>query len=138
MVIYMRNDGSVGWSFPVRVNSMTGKIETTTMQDDVKQSILILLRTFQGERLYHGSYGSNINKFMFEPIKKMLMKDLKVEVLRTVKKWEKRAENVNVDVYNVVNNETALVINIRYTIAGTAMNQELNYALDLLENEEKM
>ena len=134
----MRNDDSVGWSFPVRVNPMTGKIETTTMQDDVKQSILILLRTFQGERLYHGSYGSNVNKFMFEPVRKSLMKNLKVEVLKTIKRWEKRAENLSIDVYNIVDNETALVINIRYTIAGTDIDQELNYALDLLENEEKM
>jgi phage baseplate assembly protein W len=134
----MRNDDSVGWSFPVRVNPMTGKIETTTMQDDVKQSILILLRTFQGERLYHGAYGSNVNKFMFEPVKKSLMKNLKVEVLKTIRRWEKRAENLSIDVYNIVDNETALVINIRYTIAGTDIDQELNYALDLLENEEKM
>lgn len=130
----MKDNATLGWSFPVKVNPATGRIQTTDSNNDIKQSILILLKTYKGERFYHPSYGSNINKYMFEPASRTLIKSMKTEIARTIGRWEKRAENVSVDVYNTKESETMLIVNIKYNIKGSSGVEEFNYAMDLLEN----
>ena len=68
-----------GWSFPLEVDDITGKIKTTTLENDIKQSIMILLHTQKGERLGHSDYGNNLNRFMFEPLQNSLKKNIKKE-----------------------------------------------------------
>ncbi len=129
------NSKNFGWSFPIRINEMTGKIETTDFESDIRQSILILLNTLKGERLMHKTYGSDLNKFMFEPISYNLVKNIKDEVTKSIKRWEKRVENVSADVFHSKETETLLIIHIRYTVAKTGEKSELNYVFNLLEAE---
>ena len=79
-----------GWSFPLEIDETTGKIKTTTLENDIKQSILILLHTQKGERLYHSDYGNELQRFMFEPLQSNLKKDIQKEIENCIKKWEKR------------------------------------------------
>lgn len=122
---------SSGWSFPVGIDSRTGKIKTTDLKEDIRQSILILLHTIPGERLLHKDYGCNLVQFMFEPITYELLKAIREEVLGSILKWEKRVQNVQVDILNDTQEESNIVIHIRYIIPQIMGVDNLNYSYHL-------
>jgi phage baseplate assembly protein W len=122
---------SWGWNFPIGVDSKTGKIKTTDLETDIKQSILILLSTIKGERLNHKEYGSRLNKFMFEPITSSLMMQIKSEIYQSIYQWENRIENLEIRVFISKNSQTALIVNIQYDIKDKSVADEINYVYDL-------
>lgn len=122
----------MGWAFPIGVDSRTGKIKTTNLSEDIKQSIIILLNTTRGERLKHSSYGTDLNRFVFEPISYSLIREIKEEINSSLNYWEKRIKNVEVNVLNDVEEETQLLINITYDIKETGEREEINYEYNLL------
>lgn len=113
------------------IDKKTGKIKTTDVKEDIRQSILILLSTSPGERLLHGDYGCNLRKFMFEPISFELIKAIQAEVLAAITKWEKRIYHTEVNILSDVEEETRLVISIRYIIPMIQDVDYINYIYDL-------
>ena len=122
----------MGWAFPIGVDSKTGKIKTTNLSEDIKQSIIILLNTVRGERLMHSSYGTDLNRFVFEPISYGLIKEIKEEINSSLDYWEKRIKNIEVNVFNDVEEETQLLINISYDIKETGEREEIDFKYNLL------
>lgn len=120
-----------GWNFPVTLDYQTGKIKTTDLKSDIRQSLLILLSTTPGERLIHGDYGCNLSQFMFEPITYELLRKIRYEVLSAVARWEKRISNVDVDILNDANEDSRIVIGIKYMIHPFFEIDEVYYAYEL-------
>ena len=123
-----------GWHFPLEVDSLTGKIKTTTLENDVKQSILILLHTQRGERLGHSTYGSQLHRFLFYSLQSSLKRSIQKEVENTIKKWEKRVSSVTVDIFESQQHQTVLIVQIQYYITQIQQWQTLQYAFDLTES----
>ncbi len=122
-----------GWHFPLEVDALTGKIKTTTLENDIKQSILILLHTQKGERLGHSDYGSQLRRFLFEPLQSSLKRSIQKEVENTIKKWEKRVSSVTVDIFESLQQQTVLIVQIQYDITQTQQSYTLQYAFDLTD-----
>lgn len=125
-----------GWNFPVRLNPKTGAIEMTeNLEADIRQSILILLNTRKGERMFHQHYGTNLHQFLFEPIRYTLIKNIKEEVQKSIRQWEDRVHHVSVDIFHSEKEDTKLMIHIAYTIRETEEREEWNYLYSLLEEK---
>lgn len=123
-----------GWSFPLEVDDITGKIKTTTLENDIKQSIMILLHTQKGERLGHSDYGNNLNRFMFEPLQNSLKKNIQKEIESCIRKWEKRVSSVTVEIFESAEQYTTLIVQIQYYIEKVQQWQTWQYAFDLTES----
>ena len=121
----------MGWAFPISIDEKTGKIKTTTLQEDIKQSVIILLNTVRGERLKHSSYGSQLTRFVFEPISYGLVREIEEEVYETLQYWEKRIEDINIEIFHDKENDTELSIHISYTIAKTQERDVIHYEYSL-------
>lgn len=121
----------MGWAFPVRIDEKTGKIKTTTLEEDIKQSVKILLNTIRGERLKHNNYGSQLNRFVFEPMSYTLVNEIEEEVYETLHYWEKRIEDINIEILHKKSNDTELLIHISYTIVETQARDDINYEYSL-------
>ena len=87
-----------GWKFPIEVNESTGKIMTVEDNENVKQSIKIILQTQKFERKMRESFGTDINSFMFENIDYSLTNGMTKEVTRSIKRWEEHIEKLSVSV----------------------------------------
>ncbi len=87
-----------GWKFPIEVNKSTGKIMTVEDNENVKQSIKIILQTQKFERKMRESFGTDINSFMFENIDYSLTNGMTKEVTRSIKRWEEHIEKLSVSV----------------------------------------
>lgn len=129
----MEGNKTIGWKFPVCVNAETGAIQTIDFEMDIRQSIIILLNTIKSERFLHKSYGCCLNKFLYEPISYRLIKMIKLEITSTIRCFEQRITNVWAEVFHSSSQDTLLVIEIGYTIKQTGENQQLHYAVNLLE-----
>lgn len=86
-----------GWKFPIEINKTTGKIMTVEDDENVKQSIQIILQTEKFERKQLDSFGSRLNQFVFQEIDPILISDIKKEITDSLRRWEKHI--VDLDVY---------------------------------------
>ena len=121
----------MGWRFPIGIDEKTGKIKTTSLEEDIKQSVKILLNTVRGERLKHSNYGSQLTRFVFEPVSYSLVREIEEEVYETLHYWEKRIEDIDIEILNEKSNDAQLLIQISYTIIETGTRDDINYEYSL-------
>jgi hypothetical protein len=77
-----------GWAFPVSLDA-TGGVALVEGEEDVRQSIRIILSTNLGERI-RMDFGSGINAFVFEPISTTTLTLLRSRVEEALVRWEPR------------------------------------------------
>ncbi len=77
----MKNNKSFlgrGWGFPVSFNKESKSVNMVSDEDDIVQSLHLLLSTRPGERITNPNYGCKIQNMVFEPldsVTKFMMKD---------------------------------------------------------------
>ena len=54
-----------GWSFPVRLQGRAGTIRLSEYEEDVRESIRIILATSKGERVMRPDFGCGIHDMVF-------------------------------------------------------------------------
>ncbi|MFN0175739.1 MAG: GPW/gp25 family protein [Saprospiraceae bacterium] len=57
-----------GWSFPPTFHHPSGSVVMVAMEEDIFQSLSILLTTLLGERIMQPSYGCNLEALLFESV----------------------------------------------------------------------
>lgn len=55
-----------GWRFPVAIN-LTGGVSSSAYEENVRESIFVILGTAPGERLKRPDFGCRIHDLMFAP-----------------------------------------------------------------------
>jgi uncharacterized protein len=125
-----------GWSFPPTFERDTGSVTLVSDEEDIKQSLNILLSTSLGERVMQPEYGCNLTDYLFESLSSSVIGYIKDRVKNAILYYEPRiiAEKIEVTSgasFDLV--EGRFTISIEYTIAGT--NSRFNYVYDYYKNE---
>lgn len=124
----------IGWAFPPRFNPATGTVDTTAGDEDIAQSLHILLFTRLGERLLEKRYGSQIHEHLFKPLDLTDATRIKVELMEAIALWEPRVEvtSIALDASGTVDGK--LTIQVNYLLAGsnTPKALEIQYAANNL------
>lgn len=125
-----------GWSFPPTFDSKTGSVEIVSNEDDIKQSLNILLSTSLGERVMQPKYGCNLTDYVYESLSSSVIGYIKDRVKNAILFYEPRiiAEKIEVtsdESFDLI--EGRFTISVEYTIPGT--NSRFNYVYDFYENE---
>jgi phage baseplate assembly protein W len=126
----------IGWSFPPTFNPGTGTVEMVSNEEDIAQSLNILLSTSLGERPMQVKYGCNLQDYLFESLSSPVIGMIKVRVEQSILFFEPRIilENIEVtaaDSFDLI--EGRFTISIDYSIPGT--NSRFNYVYDYYDNE---
>lgn len=121
-----------GWNYPVQLETKTGKILKTDLVEDIRQSILILLSTTPGERVFHPNYGCNLQRFAFEPISYDLTRAIQSELYRVISSWEKRIYNLEIAVEPSVKTDNCLIFVIRYGVLELKIKDQLIYSYNMM------
>lgn len=79
-----------GMSFPFRINSKTGKVQTSESADKLKENIIHLLLTRIGERLMQREYGGGASQLLYENINDGLLEVAKHQIARALVRFEPR------------------------------------------------
>ena len=85
-----------GWAFPVRVGA--GAIELVSGDEDVCQSIHLILATAKGERVMRPDFGCGIHDLVFAAVDTQLIARVRREVEDALRTYEARIEVLRVAV----------------------------------------
>jgi uncharacterized protein len=125
-----------GWSFPPAFDRTTGTVALVSKEEDIKQSLTILLSTSLGERVMQPLYGCNLTDYVFESLSSSVIGYIKDRVKNAILIYEPRiiAEKIEVtadESFDLI--EGRFTISVEYTIPGT--NSRFNYVYDYYKNE---
>lgn len=85
-----------GWAYPVRVGA--GAIEAVSGDEDVRQSIHLILATAKGERVMRPDFGCGIHDLVFAAVSTQLIARVRREVEAALRTYEARIEVLRVAV----------------------------------------
>jgi phage baseplate assembly protein W len=122
----------IGWNFPPQVNT-SGSMQFSEYEQDVQQSIRIILGTNPGERVMRPDFGAGLNQFVFEPVNQATMNAVSTQVREALIDWEPRITLMEVNVTTDPTQMNCLLIDIEYQIRASNTTTNLVYPFFLME-----
>lgn len=108
-----------GWKFPVKVDSATGRIMMSEHEDDIAESIRIILLTSQGERVMRPDFGCGAHDYVFGLGDSTTLNLLKSTIEQAIMIWEPRVFEVEVRPQIDADDAGKILLNIRYRVRST-------------------
>lgn len=121
----------VGWAFPLRL-AADRSVETAVYEDDVRESIRIILGTRRGERVMRPDFGAGLEDFVFESISTTTIELLKKRVEEALIDWEPRIDVERVEVKDE-RTRGRLLVSLDYRVRSTNVHYNLVYPFYLQE-----
>lgn len=122
-----------GWSFPPTFDNQTGTVLMVSEEDDIAQSLQILLGTRPGERVMQPAFGCNLDVMLFEPITTTLLAYIKDLIHTAVLYYEPRIAMDSIIINTVNVNDGLILIELEYTILASNSRFNLVYPFYLSE-----
>jgi phage baseplate assembly protein W len=108
-----------GWSMPVELDPLTGLVATVAYEEDIRQSMLIILETSPGERVMRPNFGCGIHEQVFTAVDSTAIQRIKSLVEEAMRRCEARIEVLGVTVDEAATSEGELLIELEYRIRKT-------------------
>jgi Bacteriophage baseplate protein W len=108
-----------GWAFPVRIDPATGGIAMSEYENDIRESIQIILQTSRGERVMRPDFGCGIHDLVFEVVDVATLTRVEATVREAMAKFEARIEVLNVFVDPRDAAEGQLSVSLEYRVRRT-------------------
>ncbi len=121
-----------GWGFPPTFDRHNKSVEMVSNEDDIYQSLEILLSTGLGERVMQPEYGSDLSKLIFEPIDVTFESLIKDRISDAILYHEPR---ITVDNIELERKETEGLINISIDFTVRTTNSRSNIVFPFYLNE---
>lgn len=107
-----------GWAFPLRVDA-TGGIALVGREQEIEESIRLILGTSPGERPMRPEFGCRIHEYLFSSADSETAGAIAREVRSALQRWEPRIDVADVNVTFDAREATLLYINVGYSIKAT-------------------
>ncbi|MEO0972750.1 MAG: GPW/gp25 family protein [Pseudomonadota bacterium] len=108
-----------GWAFPPQFAPRASEIKMVSAQEDIEQSLRILLSTRPGERVMQPNYGCGLGRLMFEPLNEGTVTRIRHAIDQAVLFFEPRITLDEVRVSVDEQRDGVLLVDLHYTIRGT-------------------
>jgi len=122
-----------GWHFPPTFTASGRDVWRVADEEDIQQSLYILLSTAQGERVMREDFGASLNPFMFEEMDGSLRNSVTVYIRKALLRHEPRISVEKVDVTASNDAEGVLLIHLTYRVLATNSRFNLVYPFYLNE-----
>lgn len=122
-----------GWSFPPAFNWQSGSVDLVQAEEDIDQSLGILLSTSLGERVFQPAYGADLQSYVFDALnitRVGMLRDL-IETAIIYNEPRIIVDQVDISPKNLI--EGILEIEISYVIEKT--NNRRNFVYDFYLRE---
>lgn len=123
-----------GWRFPI-VPGPTGALAWSEADDNVEQSLRLLLMTRFGERVMRGGFGSRLGELVFRPGSDQNLRALEREVSATILKFEPRVEVLEVLAEADAVDATRITVALSYRVRRTNTRESLVFPFYLVRGE---
>ena len=108
-----------GFAFPPRIDSATGQFVMAESEEDIRQSIYIILMTRMKERAMLPDFGCNLHEYIFEVPDSDFEVQIGSENREALMRYEPRIINVDVEVDSNNISKGMINLNINYTVRAT-------------------
>src|SRR6266700_6892808 len=122
-----------GWKFPVRIDSTTGRIAMSEMEQDIRESINIILGTAPLERLMRPEFGCGIHDLVFSSISTVTIGLFESSVREALTRWEARVELSKLEISTKEADKGKLAINLTCLVRDTNTEFNLVFLFYLIE-----
>ncbi len=125
-----------GWGFPPGFTREKKDVNMVSREDDILQSLKILLLTSPGERVMHPDFGCALRSLVFDVIDENTLTALRDIIERAVLFFETRIilDRVEVDTKNQY--EGFLNITLTYTVKATNSRHNMVFPFYFLEGQD--
>lgn len=124
-----------GLRFPVSVN-LNGGVSTSALEENVRQSIFVILGTAPGERINRPQFGCRIHDLMFAPNNPLTAARAEIYCEEAIYKYEPRVSKVSVSAQANPDEPNRLDIRIEYVIAGKNDKRNLVFPFYLRQEDD--
>lgn len=125
-----------GLRFPVSVN-LGGGVSSSALEENVRQSLFVILGTAPGERINRPDFGCRIHDLMFAPNNDITAARAEVYCEEAIYKYEPRVERVSCRAQPNADAPNRLDLRIEYVIAGKNEKRNLVYPFYLKDEDEE-
>lgn len=122
-----------GWGFPPQFNKRECGVRMVKEEEDICESLQIILSTKMGERLLRPNFGCNLHKLLFEPINVQFLTFIKSYIEQSILLHEPRIRLQKVDINTEDQLDGILRIEVSYIIRAT--NSPNNFVYDFYLEE---
>lgn len=107
----------------------TGDLVTVQDAKAVRRSILNLLSTIYGERLFQPNIGCSLRSLLFEPIDPVTTFEIKDRIIRTLRNHEPRIGSLRVDVASNPD-QNSYIVNIEFGVRASGDKEKITTVLE--------
>ena len=125
-----------GVSFPIRI-SRQGNVQLSSGFQNIQESILLILLTEIGERLYRPNFGCRIHELAFAPLNLETLMLMKIYVQEALDQWEPRII-VDEVITKPKHSQGRVDILINYRVRGTYDKRSMIYPFYLKQEGEEL
>lgn len=128
----------IGWSFPPEFHKFGDAfgVKMVEEEEDIKESLKILISTRPGERTMQPSYGCGLQVMVFETINESTVTEIKDIIERAVLFFESRITLDDIDVSTEDALEGRLNIRLNYRVRKTNTRSNIVYPFYYLEGSQ--
>lgn len=126
----------VGWKFPPTFSRRLGSVMLVSEEEDIKESLEILLSTRKGERNMLPEFGCNLHHMAFENINGNTIAQLQNMIGEAIREFEPRitVDSIDIDTSKSVDGFVNIFIN--YTINKSNESTNMVYPYYILEGSD--
>lgn len=122
-----------GWSFPPEFDHAAKTVKMVSGEEDIQESLRILLSTVPGERVLQPSYGCGLKRLVFEHVSESTITEIKDLIERAVLFFEPRISLTHIEVDTAPVYEGLIRIRLDYTVRLTNTRTNIVYPFYFLE-----
>ena len=108
-----------GWAMPVELDPRTGRVASVAYEEDIRQSIMIILETAPGERVMRPNFGCGIHELVFAAMDSTTLQRVRSVVEEALRRCEARIDVLAVNVDDAASIEGKLLVEIEYRVRKT-------------------
>src|SRR5258705_2269244 len=114
-----------GWAMPVQIDPRTGQVASVAYEEDIRQSILIILETAPGERVMRPNFGCGVHELVFTAVDSTAIELIRSSVQEALIRCEARIDVLDISVDEAATSEGKLLVEIEYRVRKTNQTGDL-------------
>ena len=122
----------IGWKYPVG-GEADGSISRSRYEENIRESILLILGTAKGERLMRPEFGCSIHEYAYSTMDTLTRRMIENSVYEALVAWEPRIEVNEIKALTEKALEGKLLISIDYKVRRSNTQVNLVYPFYLKE-----
>ena len=120
----------VNWPF-LPLPDDNGRLRFPSLEESVRQSIQIILRTRPGERIMRPAFGGGLESLVHEQNTLTTRRQIRDLITESLERWEQRIVLDRVDVWEIEDRPTAVRLEIAYRLRRSNQPRQMGMTMEL-------